>query len=368
MNSKMKVLQVIPRLDYGGAETGCYDLAHFLPEQGCRSFIITSGGELLKFINKQKVKVFKLPVQSKNPILILFNAIIISLIILIYNINIVHGNDLRINLTWSFSTIFTTSKYVWHQRQVLSRSMKWRAIRYLSNHIISISNYVHNSLPVNISNDFESCIANPFDISHLHKKKHSRNKINSIYGISDSTILVGYVGRLVPCKHIDDILHALSNIINSGSIKNIHLLIVGSGDSSYIKKINSIIELKKLENHVTMTGFIENPSLALSSLDLLVASSYNEPFGRVLIESMLQKTIVLAQKSGGHVEIISNGINGFLYTNTSADSISNMIVKIISNKFDNEKVTEVAYNAAVKNYSVASHANRVISVYNNLLE
>ena len=64
MKKKIKVLQVIPKLGYGGAETGCYDLAHFLPEQGCKSFIVTSGGELLKFINKKKVKVFKLPVHS----------------------------------------------------------------------------------------------------------------------------------------------------------------------------------------------------------------------------------------------------------------------------------------------------------------
>ena len=56
MKKKIKVLQVIPKLDYGGAETGCYDLAHFLPEQGCKSFIVTSGGVLLKFIKKRKSK------------------------------------------------------------------------------------------------------------------------------------------------------------------------------------------------------------------------------------------------------------------------------------------------------------------------
>ena len=58
MKKKIKVLQVIPRLGYGGAETGCYDLAHFLSEQGCKSYIITSGGELLKYVNKKKVKSF----------------------------------------------------------------------------------------------------------------------------------------------------------------------------------------------------------------------------------------------------------------------------------------------------------------------
>ena len=93
MNKKIKVLQVIPRLGFGGAETGCYDLAHFLPEKGAKSYIVTSGGPLLKFINKKKVGVFRFPVHSKNPIMILLNAVFISLIVLVYNINIIHARS-----------------------------------------------------------------------------------------------------------------------------------------------------------------------------------------------------------------------------------------------------------------------------------
>ena len=37
MSSDLKVLQVIPKLGYGGAETGCYDIAHYLPENNCES-------------------------------------------------------------------------------------------------------------------------------------------------------------------------------------------------------------------------------------------------------------------------------------------------------------------------------------------
>jgi len=112
MKKKIKVLQVIPKLDYGGAETGCYDLAHFLPEHGCKSFIVTSGLLLLKFIIKEKVKVFRLPVQSKNPILILLNAIMISLIILIYNINIVHARSRASAWSCLIATKITSRKYV----------------------------------------------------------------------------------------------------------------------------------------------------------------------------------------------------------------------------------------------------------------
>ena len=46
MKNKIKVLQVIPRLGYGGAETGCYDLAHFLPEQNCKFFYCYKWGRI----------------------------------------------------------------------------------------------------------------------------------------------------------------------------------------------------------------------------------------------------------------------------------------------------------------------------------
>ena len=83
MTTKINVLQVIPRLGYGGAETGCYDIAHYLAEQNCGSYIATSGGDLLKFVKKNKVKVFKLPVHSKNPFMIILNTIMMIFLICI---------------------------------------------------------------------------------------------------------------------------------------------------------------------------------------------------------------------------------------------------------------------------------------------
>ena len=83
MSSKIKVLQVIPKLGVGGAETGCYDLNYFLPEKDCKSFLITSGGSLLKYVRKDKVSVLRLPVHSKNPLLILINTLIMIFYILL---------------------------------------------------------------------------------------------------------------------------------------------------------------------------------------------------------------------------------------------------------------------------------------------
>ena len=93
MTTKINVLQVIRTLRYGGAETGCYDIAHYLAEQDCGSFIATSGGELLKFVKKNKVKIFKLPVHSKNPLLIILNSLLLSIYIILKKINIVHARS-----------------------------------------------------------------------------------------------------------------------------------------------------------------------------------------------------------------------------------------------------------------------------------
>ena len=85
MSSTIKVLQVIPKLGFGGAETGCYDLAHFLAEQNCKSFLITSGGQLLKYVRRDKVKVIYLPILSTFIIKILFLKRMVGRLILFIN-------------------------------------------------------------------------------------------------------------------------------------------------------------------------------------------------------------------------------------------------------------------------------------------
>ena len=150
MSSKIKVLQVIPKLGHGGAETGCYDLAHYLYENGCSSFIVTSGGELIKFINKKKVKLIRLPVQSKNPILIIFNAIILSLIILIYDINIVHARSRAPAWSCLFASKITRCKFVttFHGTYSFKSSLKkfYNSVMLSSDLIIAGSNFIFSHI------------------------------------------------------------------------------------------------------------------------------------------------------------------------------------------------------------------------------
>ena len=153
MTTKIKVLQVIPKLGFGGAETGCYDLAHFLAEQECKSFLITSGGELLKFIKKDKVKVIRLPVHSKNPIIMFINFIIIFFIILIYNIDVVHARSRAPAWSCLWACFFSRKKFVttFHGTYNFSNKLKlfYNSVMVRSKLIITGSNFIFNHINEN---------------------------------------------------------------------------------------------------------------------------------------------------------------------------------------------------------------------------
>ena len=188
MKKKIKVLQVIPKLGYGGAETGCYDLAHFLHEKKCKSFIVTSGGELLQFIKKDKVKVFKLPVQSKNPILILFNAITISIIILLYNINIVHVRSRAPAWSCLVATKLTFRKFVttFHGTYNFNNQIKkfYNSVMVRSHLVIAGSNFIFSHINANYGNFFLNnkrkllVIFRGINTNYFHSKKISTLKRN----------------------------------------------------------------------------------------------------------------------------------------------------------------------------------------------
>ena len=146
MTSKLKVLQVIPRLGYGGAETGCYDLAHYLHEQKCKSYILTSGGELIKYIDKKKVKLIRLPVHSKNPFMIIINSIAIVALILFFNISVVHARSRAPAWSCYIATKITKRKFVttFHGTYNFKSSIKkfYNSIMVKSDLLIAGSNFI----------------------------------------------------------------------------------------------------------------------------------------------------------------------------------------------------------------------------------
>jgi glycosyltransferase involved in cell wall biosynthesis len=278
------------------------------------------------------------------------------------NITIVHANDLRINLTWSVPVKATLSKFVWHQRTLLSSSYFWRVIPYLSNYLIAISEIVYSTVPSSIPVSKKRLIYNPIHVDPLYNKTDASNYVRKKYNISDDCILLGYVGRLnEEWKRVDFLISCFSSILNN----NYHLLIVGECNSEYCEKLKKIVSSLGIEHRVSFTGFITDPMFIISSLDILIAPSRNEPFGRTLLESMSQKTVVLASDSGGHREIVSDD-NGFLFKLDDCRDLEKKIKYIQNNHQLVEDMAEKAYLYVIDQFSPLSHMEKVLDLYNSL--
>ena len=350
MSSKIKILQVIPRLGYGGAETGCFDLAHYLSENGCVSFIITSGGELIKYINKKKVKLLRLPVHSKNPILMLFNSIALIAIILFFNISIVHVRSRAPAWSCLLATKITRRKFVttFHGTYNFRNGLKkfYNSVMLRSDLIIAGSNFIFSHINKNYSNYLDLkkkflVIFRGINTEYFNAKKivqADENKllktwnINKYVDLKDIPLIL-LPGRLTNWKGQEMFIEAISNLKKEMPEKEFFAVILGSdqGRSVYKKKLIRLVEQYRLQNIVKFIDKCELMPLAYKVSDIVVSSSIEpEAFGRVSVEAQSMEKPIIASNIGGSKETIIDDKTGFLFEAGKPESLCKKLVHVLN--------------------------------------
>jgi glycosyltransferase involved in cell wall biosynthesis len=344
MSSDLKVLQVIPKLGYGGAETGCFDIAHYLPENNCKSFIVTSGGELLKFVDKKKVKVFRLPVNSKNPLLILINAIILIGIILIHNISIVHARSRAPAWSCLLATKLTGRKFVttFHGTYNFKNNLKkfYNSIMTRSDLIIAGSNFIFSHIKENYSkylNDkkkllviFRGIYVDYFDPTI--KFETDEKKLLTKWSIEKDKKIILLPGRLTSWKGQEVFIEAINLVNIELGYEAFYAVILGSdqGRDLYKKKLIRLSEQYRLSKQIRFIDHCKDMALAYKVSDIVVsASTEPEAFGRVAVEAQSMETPIVASNIGGSNETIIDEKTGFLYEAGNAKSLSKKILKLL---------------------------------------
>ena len=345
MASKIKVLQVIPKLGFGGAETGCYDLAHYLHEQDCKSYIATSGGELLKYVDKKKVKIIKLPVHSKNPILILLNGVILTFIILFLNINIVHARSRAPAWSCLIATKLTLRKLVttFHGTYNFNSNIKkfYNSIMVKSDLLIAGSNFIFSHINENYLKFlnpkkkflviFRGINTEYFDPENL--KQNSISKLKTQWQIEDNSKVILLPGRLTSWKGQELFIEAINKLKKSNTELDFTAVILGNdqGRTVYKKKLERLVEQYNLTNDFRFIEKCEYMPAAYMLADIIVSSSIEpEAFGRVSVEAQSMKKPIIASNIGGSNETIIDNKTGILFESGNADSLSQKINEIIN--------------------------------------
>ena len=328
MTTKINVLQVIPKLGYGGAETGCYDIAHYLAEQECGSYIATSGGELLKFVKKNKVGVFKIPVHSKNPILMLLNIILLSFYILIKKINIVHARSRAPAWSCYFACLITSRIFVttFHGTYNYKSKIKkfYNSVMLKSKLTIAGSNFIFGHINENYSEYLNKkrklrVIFRGINIDYFSQKNISilkQEKLKKEWLLASNKFTILMPGRLTYWKGHEKFIEALNILIEDYNITNFQAILLGSdqGRKVYTKKLYSLVERYSLTKKIKFISHCKEMPLAYSLADVVVSASIEpEAFGRVAVESQSMGKPIIASNIGGSKETVLNKKSGYLY-------------------------------------------------------
>ena len=345
MSSNIKVLQVIPKLGYGGAETGCYDIAHYLPEKNCESFIVTSGGDLIKFIDKKKVKLIRLPVHSKNPFLILLNSIILIGIILFFKISIVHARSRAPAWSCLLATKITGRKFVttFHGTYNFNGSFKkiYNSVMVRSDLIIAGSNFIFSHIKENYSEFmkfkkkflviFRGINVDYFDPST--KTESEEKKILKKWELNKEKKIILIPGRLTSWKGQELLIDAINLVKTELGYEAFHVVILGDdqGRDLFKKKLVRKVEQYRLGNQIKFIKHCSDMALAYYVSDIVISPSIEpEAFGRVAVEAQSMEKLIIASNIGGSNETIINEKTGFLFESGDANSLSKKIIRAIT--------------------------------------
>ena len=384
MTFKIRVLQVIPKLGFGGAESGCYDLAHFLAEQNCKSFLITSGGHLLKYVRRDKVKVIRLPVQSKNPLIIFINFIIIFFILLIYKIDIVHARSRAPAWSCLWASFFSAKIFVttFHGTYNFSGKLKhfYNSVMVRSKLIIGGSNFIFNHINKNYKKYLNSekkllVIFRGVNLEYFNIKNISEKKVNTLissWNIDKNNFIILLPGRLTKWKGQEIFIESLSLLIEEHKKKNFHAIILGSdqGREIYSKKLLLLVERYRLGKKITFIKNCKEMPLAYKLSDLIVSTSIEpEAFGRVAVEAQAMSKPIVASDIGGSRETVLNRKSGLLYKYNDQKELAKVINKIM--EMDQQSLSlmgELGRQNVEKKYNVDQMCQTTFTEYKKLLK
>jgi len=352
MTTKLNVLQVIPKLGYGGAETGCYDIAHFLSENDCGSFLATSGGELLKFVNKDKVKLFRLPVHSKNPIFILFNTLVLVIYVFLFNINVIHARSRAPAWSCYFASLITRRVFVttFHGTYNFKSNLKkfYNSIMLRAKLTIAGSNFIFAHINENYSEYLGGAnklkvIFRGINVDYFNSKNISvlkQEKLKQEWDLSSNKFTILLPGRLTYWKGQEKFIESLNILIEDYNVANFQAIILGSdqGRKVYSKKLINLVERYNLNKKVKFIQHCKEMPLAYSLADVVVSSSVEpEAFGRVSVEAQAMGKPIIASDIGGSKETVINKKTGFLYNHDDPRELAKSLNTVIQLSSDELK-------------------------------
>ena len=378
------ILQVIPSMELGGAEAGTIEISNYMRRKGWNVIVASSGGSLVSRLVLNGITHIKIPLNSKNPLIIILNIFRLAWIIKKYKVKIVHVRSRA--PAWScfyacsmFKKIkLITTVHGAYSNQNFFKNF-YNSIMLKSIKIIAISKYVKNYLIKNYKiskRKIEQIITIPrgVDLNKFDPKKIDSKrlfKISNQWLVPDGALVILFPSRIAPFKGHITLLKALAILKKEKNLNFVCLMVgVAKKDSNYEKQISSIIEKNQLIENIRFPGICTDMPAAYKISDIVVSPADKpEGFGRIIIESQSMNRIVLASAHGGSLELIKDNYNGFLFKPKDENDLASKLNKIIS--LPQKRKNNIIKNANLlvkEKYDITKMCSLNFKLYNSLIQ
>jgi len=276
------------------------------------------------------------------------------------NYDLIYANTQKALVVGAIASFFSRRLLVFHLHDILSPE-------HFSQTNRRIAVYCANRASLVIANsqaskkafieaggkaDKVEIVYNGFDPKTYINKESEIKQIRQQLELDDKFI-VGHFSRLAPWKGQHILIEALAKCP-----PEVAVILVGDalfGEQDYVKQLHQQIDALQLQNRVKFLGFRHDIPLLMAACNLVAHTSTSpEPFGRVIVEAMLSGTPVVAAASGGAVELVEPGINGFLTTPGNPQELTEVINNCIQDKQKTAAIAQTARNSASQRFYVVN--------------
>lgn len=364
-SSKTKVLLVITKSNFGGAQKYVFDLATDLPrEQFDVAVVLGGAGILAGMLSARGVRVISLPSLNRdvNPFKDLASFFALWKLFRVERPDVVHLNSSKVGgigalagrLAFVPKIIFTAHAWAFNEdRTFLSRTiiktLSWLTIIF-SHKTIAVSEAIQKQAsrwPF-VANKIIT-IKNGVTEPKFYTREDARARLCAIARTSlpSGAFLLGTIAELHKNKGLNYAIEAFAKLANENP--SLHYFIIGGGEEQ--EHLGALVESLGLQKRVFLLGFLADAPRFLPAFDVFVLPSLTEALGLVILEAGLAGLPVVASREGGIPEIIDEGRTGILVPAKNPEAIANAISKLQADQALAKRLGETLREHVLKNFS-----------------
>ena len=371
----LTVLQIVPRMDMGGAEQGTLEITEAIMREGGRALIATSGGQLLPRITKAGGEVIAMNVDTKNPLNLWQNARLLARLIQDLGIDVVHARSRAPawSAYWAAERTGTPFVTTYHGAYAEDVPLKrqYNAVMARGRPVIAVSDFIRNRIMERhgLPRDRIVVIPRGADVNIFSEETVGNErtvKLADQWGLlDDPRPVIMLAARLTPSKGIGDLIEAADRL-RAQRGGDFLILVVGEPEQEgYDDALRRKIEKLGLGDCIHLTGGCSDMAAAYKIASVVVSCSTRpEAFGRTMVEAQAMGRPVVASDHGGARETVAHGSTGWLYPPGDIARLTIELNKALN--LDPSDRTHIGLAARARvhaRYTVAAMQRATLNVY-----